>query len=535
MFGNSKRKLLEKFKASWGKPKTDAFNFDAIELYFRKKDNSTALQVIFHQTINDIDFYKLFAFTDRTHSRIGQQYLFNRLLAIKKAPDFIGQEKLIGHFAKNEQDRLNTQFVLHKLNDDRSFSICHLFLDDFIEPPGYLPLIKVLSILSFMVFMAMVVWPKLGFLLICLFAINLFLHYPNKKHIEMYSGSIPKLSQLCRCIRELLKINLPVVTDKTVVSSLESIEKLESRMSIFAIESRQTADPVSGMVYMLVEYIKIQFLLEPIIVFSALERLKERRKSIKYLYEFFGKIDVAISIASLRCGLNHYCIPKITMEHKGIGFDDLYHPLVQDCITNSMDTKEKSILLTGSNMSGKSTFIRSLSISTLFAQTINTCFASDFQLSPMKIFSAIRISDDVLNGKSYYFEEVLAINEMIRESKLGSKTLFLLDEIFKGTNTIERIAAGKAVLSYICKNGNTVFVSTHDIELAGLLNDAFDLYHFTETVVDNKVHFDYKLKCGELKTRNAIRILEINGYPEEIIEEAKEISDLIIGFNSKNG
>ncbi len=535
MFGNSKRKFLEKFKASWGNPKTDAFNFDAIEQYFRKKDNSAALQVLSNQTINDLDFYGLFAFTDRTHSRIGQQYLFNKLLTVKNVPYFIEQEKLIEHFTKNEQDRLDTQFILNKLNDDESYNVCNLFLEDFVEPPKYFPIIKVLSLVSFLTFIAIIFLPKIGIFVIGLFAINLFLHYLNKKHIEMYSDSIPRLSLLSRCIRELIKINMPLDSDKALVSSLGSIEKLNGKMSIFTIESKQTADPMAGMFYMLVEYIKILFLLEPIIVFSALKHLRLKRKDIQNLYEFFGKIDSANSIASLRCGLSHYCIPKIFMERKGIGFDDLYHPLIQNCVTNSMDTKGKSILLSGSNMSGKTTFIRSLSISTLFAQTINTCFASNFQLSPMKIYSAIRISDDVLSGKSYYFEEVLAINEMVKESQLGSRTLFLLDEIFKGTNTIERIAAGKAVLSYISKNGNTVFVSTHDIELTGLLNNTYDLYHFTELVVDGKVHFDYKLKSGELKTRNAIRILEINGYPEEIIEEAKEISNLIIGLNSQNG
>jgi DNA mismatch repair ATPase MutS len=118
---------------------------------------------------------------------------------------------------------------------------------------------------------------------------------------------------------------------------------------------------------------------------------------------------------------------------------------------------------------------------------------------------------------------------MVKESRSGFKTLFLLDEIFKGTNTIERIAAGKAVLSYIRKNGNIVFVSTHDIELTGLLNETYDLYHFTETVESDHVHFDYKLKNGGLKTRNAIRILEVNGYPQELIEEARAISNRIVG------
>jgi len=98
------------------------------------------------------------------------------------------------------------------------------------------------------------------------------------------------------------------------------------------------------------------------------------------------------------------------------------------------------------------------------------------------------------------------------------------DEIFKGTNTIERISAGRAVLSYLNNKSNIVFVSTHDIELAELLKDTYNLYHFSEQVEDKTVDFDFKLKEGKLKTRNAIKILEINDYPEQIITEAIELS-----------
>jgi DNA mismatch repair ATPase MutS len=100
----------------------------------------------------------------------------------------------------------------------------------------------------------------------------------------------------------------------------------------------------------------------------------------------------------------------------------------------------------------------------------------------------------------------------------------LLDEIFKGTNTIERISAGRAVLSYLNNENNIVFVSTHDIELADLLLDNYILYHFSEQMDKKTVDFDFKLKEGKLKSRNAIRILEINDYPAEIITEAIELS-----------
>jgi DNA mismatch repair ATPase MutS len=145
-------------------------------------------------------------------------------------------------------------------------------------------------------------------------------------------------------------------------------------------------------------------------------------------------------------------------------------------------------------------------------------------MSRLKIYSAIRISDDLMNDKSYYFEEVLTIKEMIEKSQIPGSNLFLLDEIFKGTNTIERISAGRAVLSYLNNENNIVFVSTHDIELADLLLDNYILYHFSEQMDKKTVDFDFKLKEGKLKNRNAIRILEINDYPEVIITEAIELS-----------
>jgi DNA mismatch repair ATPase MutS len=129
-----------------------------------------------------------------------------------------------------------------------------------------------------------------------------------------------------------------------------------------------------------------------------------------------------------------------------------------------------------------------------------------------------------MNDKSYYFEEVLTIKEMIEKSQMPESNIFLLDEIFKGTNTIERISAGKAVLSYLNNKSNIVFVSTHDIELSDLLQDTYKLYHFSEQVDNKTVDFDFKLKEGKLKNRNAIRILEINDYPGEIITEAIQLS-----------
>ncbi|UJP64720.1 MutS-related protein [Mongoliitalea daihaiensis] len=201
----------------------------------------------------------------------------------------------------------------------------------------------------------------------------------------------------------------------------------------------------------------------------------------------------------------------------------MFHPLIEDCVKNDLTIDGKSILITGSNMSGKSTFLRTLAINSILAQTIYTCFADNFSTPLLKQFSSIRIDDNLLDGKSYYFQEVNIMSSLLSQVTLPNQNLFLLDEVFKGTNTVERIAAAKSILSYLNRNDNIVIVSTHDIELAEMLKKEYDLYHFTETINENKLHFDHTLKEGPLKTSNAIRILEQSGYPEEVIAEAKKL------------
>ena len=188
------------------------------------------------------------------------------------------------------------------------------------------------------------------------------------------------------------------------------------------------------------------------------------------------------------------------------------------------------MLLTGSNMSGKTTFIRTMAINSILAQSLNICFAETYTAPYLKIYSSIRITDDLLEDTSYYLEEVLSIKKLLEASKSNDPCLFVLDEIFKGTNTIERISGGKAILSFLNKKNHTVLVSTHDIELTSLLEvENYELYHFSEQIEGDALIFDYKLKNGKLKTRNAIKILELFNYPDEIITDARKTeSD---GFN----
>ena len=263
--------------------------------------------------------------------------------------------------------------------------------------------------------------------------------------------------------------------------------------------------------------------IEYLVFYSFLDALKREKESIESMFLRIGEIDVAISTASLKSGDLKICTPSFSPSNK-LEVSAIYHPLIKNCIVNNVNLLDKSMLLTGSNMSGKSTFIRTVALNSILAQTLHICFATSYTAPFYKVYSSIRISDDLLEDTSYYLQEVLAIKELIDVSKDKNPCLFVLDEIFKGTNTVERISGGKAILSYLNNKNNTVLVSTHDIELTELLkNEDYKLYHFSEEIENNNLFFDHKIKEGKLTTRNAIQILNLYKYPPEIIKDAQEV------------
>lgn len=512
--------------------KDESFDFDLIASYFRSKNQDAVFQTINSKTIHDIDLHEIFMFIDRTNSRIGQQFLLDKLFAVNTPLSFESQEKFIAYFNENETVRMKVVQLLSGLNKQEAYYITDLFSGQYVQKPGWYPLIPLLSGLSVAALVLTFLMPKTLFLLIGILIINLIVHYWNKRNIFVYTDSIPQLLKLYETVNGLNRLTIPdTPADSTVQKALKSIGSLKKRLFVFKLEAKNNASEMAGLVFLIIEYIKILFLIEPQIVFGVLKKLEEKQQDIRILFEYVGEIDAALSIASLRATVPYWCKPEFINKNKHLNAQGIYHPLILNAVSNTIDLKGKSILLTGSNMSGKTTFIRTIAVNTLLAQTINTVFADKFELSPMRVFSAIRISDDLLNDKSYYMEEVDTIKTMIDESRSGYPNIFFLDEIFKGTNTTERIAAGKAVLSYLSDEKNLVFVSTHDLEIAALLADTYTLYHFAETVDDKTIHFDYKLKPGRLTTKNAIRILELNHYPPQIINEAQEISGSLKSFS----
>ena len=514
------KKLVSEIRKNWGnKKEDDHFNFEDISRYFRRNEHKeAAFHIISDQTSLDLDFNDLFKFIDRTSSKVGQQYLYNKIRVINTQKELLKFHSFSKTFQENKKGREEAQILLSALNNPEAYDLEELINGSQIEKPKILWLVYLLSLSAILLIVLGFIYPVLFIGLVPIFSINLVFHYKNKSDIGHYLNSINQLSKGLKISKKLIKVKMVQSYFKDL-SFIKDVSSIKFSTEFIRFEKKFDSE-FYFLIWVISELVKITFNIEYVIFYSFIDSITAKKKSIEKMYLFIGEIDAAISTASLMEDEIQQCSPKFT-ENKEIKTKDLIHPLIENCVANNLTLQDKSVLLTGSNMSGKTTFIRSVAINALIAQTLNICFAKEYTAPFFKIYSTIRITDDLLKNTSYYLGEVLSVKNIIKDAKDDSPCLIVFDELFKGTNTVERISGGNAILSYLNKGNNIVFVSTHDIELTELL-EGYDLFHFSETVEREELFFDHKLKNGKLKTRNAIKILELYNYPKEIIEEAKE-------------
>lgn len=176
-------------------------------------------------------------------------------------------------------------------------------------------------------------------------------------------------------------------------------------------------------------------------------------------------------------------------------------------------------------MAGKSTFLRSVGVNALLAQTIGACFAERYTGSRYLVMTSIEKRDALEEGKSFYYAEAERIFRMIESVDDETPVLLLIDELLSGTNSLERESASVAILHYLSEHNALTVAATHDVTIARRLEELYAAYYFTDHATDTGLSFDYKIRPGIVKTRNAIRLLSLIGYPQEVIDSALRGAD----------
>lgn len=233
----------------------------------------------------------------------------------------------------------------------------------------------------------------------------------------------------------------------------------------------------------------------------------------------WNECEVLLSLSTLAAAREQTVFPTFLEGAPRLTATALQNPLLPEeaAVPNDAALTAGTTILTGSNMSGKTTWLRTIGMNVLLAWTGAPVCAASFSLSPLALYTSIRVDDSLAAGVSTFYAELLRIKEMVEAEKTGRPLLLLIDEIFKGTNSADRITGARAALRHLTNDRSITLVSTHDFELCDLTvpGAAIENAHFEEHYEDGKIAFDYRLRAGRCQTTNAVYLLRLVGIVDE--------------------
>ncbi len=483
-------------------------------------------------TWNDLHMDQCFAQMNHTFSSMGEEELYRVLREPLMDPMELEERKrVIRWFQDNEAARTEYQKEYVKIGRTRKVSLAET-LGQFdrlnLKPDAMylLPLALLLAAIAVAVF-----FPAVGIMtVIAVIIMNLVLYYKIKAVVGAYYTSLAAVSHAVRSGERILKVPAPSGLESYLEDLADALKPLKTIKSDDRFLGASMSTVVSSNpLHIIMDYLRMMTLLDFIAFNHMVRKIRGEHENILKLIHVLGYLEAMISIASYREILPFYTEGEVTEGRAGedtfYDAKDLYHPLLSEPVANSVRT-DRPVLITGSNASGKSTFLRTAAFAALMAETTCTVCASSYRAPGFRIFSSMALSDSMETGESYYVVEIRSIKRVLDQSREeGAPVLVFVDEVLRGTNTVERIAASSQILKDLASRKAMVFAATHDVELTSMLEELYVNKHFDEEIEDGEVRFSYILKDGRATTRNAIRLLGVMGYDEAVIRKAEETAE----------
>lgn len=517
----ARARTLARLRAEWGHPVARERDLNVIG------DRGTPADALDDRTWSDLLLDDVFAVVDRAVSAVGQQALLFRLRQAPTAPNREAFEALVNRFEIDATGREAAQMALVGLSNPAACYLHRLCVPGAIDRRGWHAIFPAIGLAMLIALLLTFAWPPALLVVIVGVGVNFAIRMATARRVGVNLASFRQLGPLFAAAAALARLDAPATAPLTgrLDADLAALKRLRVVSRWVSRDPAQAGELLASVL----EYLNLLFLLDLNALYFAAGDIERHAAALLRVIDDVGAIDAAIAVASWRTelGTGGWTRPQFGDPDAAVELEALRHPLVPGAVPNSVSlAPPHGILVTGSNMSGKSTFLRTVGVNVVLAQTLNTCLASRYRAPLYRVRSCIAVNDDLLAGKSYYLVEVEAVLAMVAAAAAHDPFMFLFDELFRGTNAAERIAAAESMLHTLVDGGrpHVVLAATHDGELVELLRHEYQVCHFGDHLGTDGLTFDYQLLMGPATSRNAIALLRLGGAPASLVERATSLA-----------
>jgi hypothetical protein len=514
---SARGRRLRGLRARWGQPgENDGW---LASRYFELTRSQDAAREVDDRTWNDLEFPRIFARLDSAITRIGSQCLYRRLRTYRDddaaaRADYAALQAL----RSDPRSREAIQLVLAGLSADTAAYLCdHLFGKPLrnLGHPAWIIAWGVLCLAVLAAVLASLISPLF---LVAVLAANGTIVFGLGARVH---GLVEELRSACAMVGvagRLARLHRPARIPQLDALAAAGAVLRDARRAFRGFWLFQS-DAIG-----IATWLNVLCLAEWAAYVRTVGRFNALGRELRGVFELVGSLDAAIAVASFLERIDSHgdshCVPRFS-DAGAVEIEAGYHPLLASPVCNSLTLRGRSALVSGSNMAGKTTFVKMVAINIILGRTLGICLAASAAIPRASVLASIRAEHSTESGKSRYFAEMEALLAFLRITDAGGRPIIAIDEPFSGTNTVERIAAAKAVLAALDAHA-TVLATTHDVELQELLGERFEALHFREDP-DVAGFFDYKLRSGPCTEGNALRLLAKIGFPPAVVADASSL------------
>lgn len=515
----TKQKWRKKLEARFGRMPQETIEDSEIDIlrgYFdhRRKAEPTVFHID-ETTWQDLSLDEVYRRVNHTLTSPGDQLLYYWLRTpAQEETIYTRRREMIRYMETHPEVRLRIQMILAKTGKHRAAQTIESFAPSAARSGGlWIALLLPVMLLAAGLCMVKIAWmvPVFFALLILLPAYHIGMTRRLEENLPIANAIVTTIAAYRKIVRTLPE------DGRFLTAPYEQAGRRAKAVTRIGGASFATYNDLMLLIN--------NFLLFDLIVYELLKtRISRLSREVSAIHTCVGELDAAIAAASYRKAAGHWCEPDLSfapdapLQLRAVG---MVHPLLRHPVPNTVDTA-RCLLITGSNASGKSTFLKAVALNALLAQSIATALCDEYCAPAFHIYSSMALSDDILAGESYFVTEIKAVRRICRAAERGERVLCIVDEVLRGTNTVERIAASSVLLEDLAEHDCLCIAATHDAELCELLRARYALFHFQEQVTDSDIAFDYRLRPGAVCSSNAIRLLGLLGFPEAVTARADE-------------